>query len=128
MSDQNPKIVCFSCDFGWGYLNQTPIPIEYLIPVTCCAKIESYHILQAFEKEADGVLILACQEGYCHFEDGDFRIRKMVYLIQKVLLSYGIETERIKMVSKRNPNGDDILNQYTCFMDELISLGPVKGK
>jgi F420-non-reducing hydrogenase iron-sulfur subunit len=127
----DPKVVCFSCDFGWGYVsghNALSPKIENWIPVTCSSKVDSAYILEAFEKGADGVLILGCPEGRCHFEDGNFRTEKKVYLLQKVLETYGIEKERLRMVLSNNPGGEEIPGLIDSMKEVLIKLGPMKTR
>ena len=129
MEEFVPKIICFSCNFGWGYLSghDTLVPeIENWVPVTCTSKVDSNYILEAFEKEADGVLILGCPEGHCHFEDGNFRTEKKVYLLQRVLEAYGIEQERVKMIFSGDPDGKKIPELENEMKGELKKLGPVK--
>jgi F420-non-reducing hydrogenase iron-sulfur subunit len=127
----DPKVVCFSCDFGWGFVSGhealSPL-VENWIPVTCSSKVDSVFILEAFEKGADGVLILGCPEGRCHFEDGNFRTEKKVYLLQKVLETYGIERERLRMVLSNNPEGERIPELVGEMKQALIKLGPIEKR
>ena len=44
----------------------------------CTGKIDVHHILRSFEKGADGVYVVGCREGECHFTSGNFRARKRV--------------------------------------------------
>lgn len=126
----NPNIVCFSCKFGWGYVadktasgNATP---ENWVPVVCSGKVETTQLLEAFRAGADGVLILGCQEGHCHYQDGNFQTGKKVYLLQKVLESFGIEHERIRMELSRNPEGDKIVQLINEMKQNISKLGPMR--
>jgi F420-non-reducing hydrogenase iron-sulfur subunit len=127
----DPKVVCFSCDFGWGYVSghEALAPqVENWIPVTCSSKVDSVFILEAFEKGADGVLILGCPEGRCHFEDGNFRTEKKVYLLQEVLQTYGIEKERLRMVLSNDSGGERVPELVGEMKQALIKLGPIKKR
>jgi coenzyme F420-reducing hydrogenase delta subunit len=75
MSSYEPKLVCFSCKFGWGYLNDEDAlakQIKNWVPIICSGKVDSSHILNAFRQGADGVLILGCRGGDCHYQDGNY--------------------------------------------------------
>ena len=88
MSDFEPKVVCFSCKFGWGYLadeDTLSSQIKNWIPIVCSGKVDAKHVMEAFEHGADGVLILGCPEGECHYQDGNFETKKRVQLLRKVL-------------------------------------------
>lgn len=129
MEAYNPKVVCFSCNFGWGYLNNEEAlgaTILNWIPVACSGKIDTHHILKAFKAGADGVLILGCPEGHCHFQDGNYQTRKKVYLIQKVLGAFGIEPERLDMELAIDPEGKKIPQLVARMKNDLAKLGPVK--
>jgi len=129
MSDYDPNLVCFSCKFGWGYLsdeNTLSSQIKNWIPIICSGKIDATYIVDAFRRGADGVLILGCPEGDCHYEDGNFEARKRVYLLRKVLEAYGIEKERLKIELSIDPDGRRIPELVAMMKEEIKDLGPVK--
>ena len=51
-------------------------PNVRIIHTPCTGKIEMEHILEAFEKGIDGILVAGCLEGGCHFLEGNLRARK----------------------------------------------------
>lgn len=129
MSDYEPKVVCFSCKFGWGYLTDEDTllrQIDNWVPLICTGKIDATHMLNAFSAGADGILILGCPEGECHYQDGNYEAKKRVYLVRRLLESVGIEKERIRLVLSADPEGDSILKLVAEMKTELARLGPVK--
>ena len=129
MADYEPRIVCFSCKFGWGYLSDQETlasRVKNWIPVICSGRVDSTHVLDAFEQGADGVLILGCPEGDCHFQDGNFETRRKTYMLRQVMESYGIEGDRLKMEMSTDPGGESIPQLVRTFGDSLARLGPVK--
>ncbi len=121
--DSGPKIVCFSCKFGWGYLeNPLKSSIKNWIPINCIGRIDITHIFKAFEEGANGVLLLGCAEKNCHFQDGDYEAKKKVYLAQKVLESLGIRKERLKMILSFDPSGEKIEELIDDFAKELDKI------
>jgi F420-non-reducing hydrogenase iron-sulfur subunit len=131
MKNFEPKIVCFACSFGWGYLTdhkELESKIKNLVPVICSGKVDSTHITRAFKSGADGVLILGCPDGECHFQDGNYQTRKKVTLMQKVLGSYGIESERLKMILSMDPDGRNIPKLIELMVKDIKKLGPVHGE
>ena len=112
------KIVCFSCKFSWGYLTDDEIlaaDIKNWVPIICAGKIAPRYVVDAFVHGADGVLILACPEGDCHYQDGNIEAKKRLALLRQALATQGIEPERVKMVLSRSPDGKDI----TGYIEEL---------
>lgn len=129
MKNFEPKLVCFSCKFGWGYVgNETVLSsqIKNWIPIICSGKVDTTHIVNAFRNGADGVLILGCTEGDCHYQDGNFEARKRVYLLQKVLNAYGIEPERVKIELSADPEGKTIPELVKKMSETIKKLGPVR--
>ncbi len=128
MKEYKPKILCFKCNFGWGYLGETNefvAAAKSAIPVTCSGKVDTTHILSALKEGADGVLVLGCPQGECHFQDGNYQTGKKILLIKRVLASFGIEPERVKMVFSVNPEGNRIAAEIESLRNELSALGPV---
>ena len=129
MSNYQPKVVCFSCKFGWGYLADEDTlsgKIDNWIPLICTGKIDATHVFDAFRAGADGVLILGCPEGDCHYQDGNYEAKKRVYLIRRLLESVGIEKERIRIELSADPKGDSIPKLVADMRRELARLGPAK--
>lgn len=125
---KEPVIICFVCQFGWGYSSLESISeVENAVPVSCSSKVDAQYILEAFQKGADGVLILGCPEGRCHFEDGNFRQEKKVYFLQKILEDFGIQKERLRMVLSKDPSGKEILKQIQEMKQTLAQMGHVRG-
>lgn len=128
MKDYKPKILCFTCNFGWGYLGdkaKRSSVLKTVVPVTCSGKVDTTHILNAFKEGADGVLILGCPEGECHFQDGNYQTGKKVLLIKKILDSFGIEHERLKMMFSIDPDGKKIPQEIEELRNQIAHLGPV---
>ncbi|MCJ7807290.1 MAG: hydrogenase iron-sulfur subunit [Dehalococcoidia bacterium] len=129
MRDYRPKVICFSCKFSWGYLTDEATlsrEIENWIPLICTGKIDATQIMDAFKAGADGVLILGCPEGDCHYQDGNFEARKKVYLLRKLLKSWGIEEKRLRIVLSANPDGRTIPQLLQEMSRDLTKLGPLK--
>jgi F420-non-reducing hydrogenase iron-sulfur subunit len=131
LDGQYPKILCFSCKFSWGYLSSDEAiasKVRNWIPVICSGKIQPAQILKAFEKGVDGILILACPEGECHYQDGNCEARKKVFLIRKILTANGIDSRRLKMAMGKDPEGGRIAELIADMGDFLRKLGPLSSK
>jgi len=95
-----------------------------IIFVPCTGKVDVLHILRAFEKGADGVYAVGCLEGECHYISGNFRARKRVEQVQKILDTIGIGGERVQMYNLSSSEGQRFA-QVAIEMDEKIrKLGP----
>ena len=129
MSQYKPKLVCFSCKFGWGYLTDEASlssRIDNWAPIICTGKIDATHMIDAFERGADGLLILGCPEGDCHYQDGNFEAKKRVFLLRRLLQSMGVEKERIRIELSLDPEGVRIEEIVKEMTEDLAKLGPMK--
>jgi len=129
LREYEPKLVCFSCKFGWGYLAEEDAlsrKVDNWVPLICTGKIDASHMLHAFKSGADGILILGCPEGDCHYQDGNYEAKKRVYLIRRLLESVGIGKERIRIELAIDPQGTRIPEIVEDMKRELARLGPAK--
>ncbi len=127
MSADAPKLVCFSCQFGWGYLAdqlELAASLPHWIPVLCSGKVDIETIMHAFVEGADGVLILGCPDGQCHFQDGNYQLQKRLTLLQKVLEQFSIDGRRVRSVFAFDPEGKTMLERSVEMINELKQLPP----
>jgi coenzyme F420-reducing hydrogenase delta subunit len=101
------------------------IPTNFrIIRLPCTGKIDIIHILRAFEKGADGLYVVGCMEGDCHFNEGNFRARKRVEQAARVLDLIGVGGERVKMYNLSSGEGP-LFAQYSIEMvNRIKELGP----
>ncbi len=90
--------------------------------MTCSGNIDHRVILNAFEEGADGVLVAGCLEGDCHFLKGNFRARKRVSAVKKLLDEIGLGGNRLEMYNLSSAQGGrfaEISNEMTARIREL---------
>jgi coenzyme F420-reducing hydrogenase delta subunit len=95
-----------------------------VVRVPCTGKVDVLYILRSFEKGADGVYLVGCLEGGCHYDSGNLKARKRVEQAQKILDTIGIGGERVQMYNLSSSDGP-LFAKYAEEMDERIrKLGP----
>jgi F420-non-reducing hydrogenase iron-sulfur subunit len=126
-----PEIVAFCCDYcahsaaalAGSKRMQYP-PGVRIIHSPCTGKIEMEHILEAFEKGTDGVLVVGCLEGGCHFLEGNLRARKRADRVCEVLDEIGLGAERLKMVNLSDSMAVEFVQQLQGMLETARALGP----
>jgi len=63
----------------------------------CSGRVEPEMIIEALSKGADGVLVLGCHPGDCHFKEGNYKTLRRDSLLHKMLADFGIEPERVRL-------------------------------
>jgi len=95
-----------------------------IVRVPCTGKVDVIHILHSFEKGADGVYLVGCIEGECHFKSGNFRARKRVEQARKILDEIGIGAERAQMYNLSSAEGARFAEIALEMTQKIIELGP----
>lgn len=81
-------------------------------------------MLQAFEGGADGVMVIGCLEGDCHFLSGNLRARARVERVIKILDEVHIGGERLRMYNLSAGEGAKFAEYANEFSDHIEQLGP----
>jgi coenzyme F420-reducing hydrogenase delta subunit len=131
MDTFEPVIVAFCCHYCAytaadmaGSQRRCYPPNVKIVRVPCSGKVDTIHILKAFEKGADGVYVAGCLDGDCHFKNGNIRAARRVDSVKHLLDEIGIGGERLEMVKMSAGMGDrfaDIAEQMT---EKIRELGP----
>lgn len=90
----------------------------------CTGRIEEAIILQAFEGGADGVMVVGCLEGDCHYLSGNIRAKARVKRVADILESIGIGGERVRMYNLSAGEGAKFAAYGNEFAAHIETLGP----
>lgn len=131
MEKFEPVIVAFCChycaytaaDMAGSMRLSYPSNVK-ILRVPCSGKVDVAHILEAFEKGADGALVGGCLTGDCHFKNGNLKAARRVTRVKTLLDEIGIEPERVEMVTMSAGMGKRFA-KVACEMTEKVrNLGP----
>jgi F420-non-reducing hydrogenase iron-sulfur subunit len=133
MTGFEPRIVGFLCNWC-SYAGadkagtaQKPYPPNVdVIKVMCSGRVDPQFVLSAFEKGADGVLILACHPGDCHYKDGNLRAVQRHRMLLRLLEQMGIEGARCRFDYVSAGEGEKFVNVIRETVDAVRALGPLK--
>jgi F420-non-reducing hydrogenase iron-sulfur subunit len=126
-----PEILAFCCNFcayaaadlAGSRRMQYPANVR-VIHVPCTGKIEMEHLLEAFEKGIDGILIAGCLEGGCHFLEGNLRARRRSDVIRRMLDEIGVGGERLRMVNLSAAMAPTFVQRVQEIVQTVRALGP----
>ena len=82
--------------------------------------------MKAFEKGADGVIILACHPGDCHYKEGNYRAVQRHRMLLRLLGQMGIEKERCRFDYVSAGEGDRFVRVITEMVETVRGFGPLK--
>jgi coenzyme F420-reducing hydrogenase delta subunit len=76
-----------------------------MVSLPCSGKVNLLYLLKAFEKGADGVILVTCGGGDCKFIEGNLRAKKRSEAVEALLEEIGFGKDRMRIVQKNNDNG-----------------------
>ena len=128
-----PKIIGFLCNWC-SYAGadkagtaQTPYPANVrVVKVMCSGRVEPEFVLQSYREGADGVLILACHPGDCHYKEGNYRAGQRNRMLLQLLRQFGIEEERCRFDYVSAGEGEKFVRVITEMVETIRNLGPLK--
>lgn len=90
----------------------------------CTGRIEEALLLNAFENGADGVMVIGCLEGDCHYINGNIRAKARVRRVYGILDQIKIGPDRIRMYNLSAGEGSKFAQYANEFVDQVRELGP----
>ena len=130
-----PQIVGFLC--RWcsypgadlaGTSRRAYSPSLKVIRVPCSGRVDPLFVLKAFQDGADGVMVLGCHPGDCHYQEGNYYARRRYALMHSLLDYVGIEKERLLVEWVSAAEGGRFAEMTTDFTAQVRGLGPWGGK
>jgi F420-non-reducing hydrogenase iron-sulfur subunit len=135
MTDFEPKIVAFLCNWcsyrGADLAGTSRIKCAAnvrAIRVMCSGRVEPAFVLRAFELGADGVLVLGCHPGDCHYAEGNYKALRRMELLKRALIQLGIEEDRFQLDWVSASEGDRFSHIVNEMTEKVRALGPFKIK
>lgn len=135
MSDRllfEPKIVGFLCNWcsyagaDKAGAQQMPQPPNVsIVRVMCSGRVDPQFVLKAFREGADGVLILGCHPGDCHYKEGNYRAAGRHRILLRLLAQLGIEADRCRFDYVSAGEGEKYARIVRETVDVIRSLGPL---
>jgi len=130
MSDFEPKVVIFCCNWcsytgadlaGMSRLKMKPN--FRVIRTMCSGRVEPAFIFKAFAQGADGVMVAGCHPGDCHYGTGNYKARRRMTLLKKMIPQLGIEPERLRLEWISASEGAKFQSTVNEFIEQIRALG-----
>ncbi|NPV08121.1 MAG: hydrogenase iron-sulfur subunit [Anaerolineae bacterium] len=126
-----PRIVAFMCNWcsyagaDNAGVARIPSPANILpIRMMCSGRVSPEMILRAFRQGADGVLVLACHIGDCHYSTGNHRTAKRMPVLRRILGYVGINPDRLELDYVSSAEATRYAQVTTAFVERIRALGP----
>lgn len=98
-----------------------------VVRVPCSGRVNPLFILKGFQKGFDGVVVLGCHPGDCHYAKGNYYARRRIMLLKELLQSVGIEPERFHFEWVSASEGVRFAEVVKEMTEKIEKVGPFTG-
>jgi coenzyme F420-reducing hydrogenase delta subunit len=126
-----PEITVFTCNYcaamsadSAGLLRLQYPPNVKIVRLPCTGKTDIAYILDAFEHGADGVYVVGCPLGNCHYERGNERGQAHVQRAKQLLNYIGLGGDRLEMFYVSGGMGAAFAEYAQQMTERIRALGP----
>ena len=126
MSSFEPKLLGFLCnwcayagaDLAGVSRFQYPSNIR-VIRVMCSGRVDPVLIFESLKQGIDGVAVLGCHPGDCHYQTGNYEAENKMKMTADVLKKIGIEHDRLYLDWVSAAEGKRFSEIVTTFTDQI---------
>jgi coenzyme F420-reducing hydrogenase delta subunit len=124
------RVIVFTCNWN-AYSGLETAGYERLslpagvrpVKVMCLGRLHPGLVLKAFELGADGVLVLGCPPGECHYEFGNSRAEELFEETKALARLLGICEERLRLAWVAAGDGKAFTEKVRCFVEDVEQAG-----
>lgn len=130
-NDFEPIVLAFCCNWcayagadSAGTSRAQYAPNLRIIRVMCTGMVHPNLVIEALTKGADGVLVLGCHPGDCHYLEGNLRAEGRREAIPLLLEDLGLERERFRLEWVSASEGPRFARVVNDMVETIRQLGP----
>ena len=98
------------------------------IRVMCSGMVRPDLVMEAFAQGADGVLMLGCHPGQCHYIEGNIKAAARAEVLSLLLTDMGIDPGRFEIRWISSAEAAIFAELITRFTLKIKKLGPFRGE
>lgn len=124
-----PTILVFACNWcsyagaDLAGVSRLEMPPHCrVVRVMCSARVRPEFVIAALSRGLDGVVVLGCHPGDCHYSEGNYYTRRRALLLKGLLEYLGIEPERFQLRWISASEGAKFAQTITEITGEIRAL------
>jgi F420-non-reducing hydrogenase iron-sulfur subunit len=131
--DRSPVIVGFLCnwcsyraaDLAGTSRHGYPATLRD-IRIMCTGRLDPTFVIKALREGADGVLVMGCHPGQCHYEEGNYKAMRRMGLLRRTLAQLGVHPDRVRLGWASAAQGVQFTETVIEMTDDIVKLGPLQ--
>ncbi len=130
MQEPEPRVVIFTCNWNAHESLQSAGKQRLHYPsgarplkVDCLGQLSPSVILSAFEKGADGVMLVGCTQEECHYEFGSRRASELYDEVRQLVGLLGLGEGRLLFHQVHTGEGMELVEIVRAFVTQLAAMG-----
>jgi len=96
-----------------------------IIRLMCTGRVDPTMVADAFIDGADGLMVVGCHFGDCHYISGNFQGKVKVGVAERTLAYAGLNPARVAFNQCSSAEGERFVNLVTAFHRDIAQLGPL---
>jgi len=132
MPNFEPKIIAFLCNWcsysgadAAGRAQKDLSPNIKTVRVMCSGRVDPQLVVTAFREGADGVLVLGCHPGDCHYKTGNYKALRRMTLLRRMLGQMGVAEDRLRLDWVSASEADRFAKVTLDMVARIKELGPL---
>jgi F420-non-reducing hydrogenase iron-sulfur subunit len=125
-----PHIIAFCCNWcsyagaDLAGVSRLQMPADFhIIRVMCSARVAPEWVIKALLNGIDGVMVLGCHIGDCHYISGNHRAAKRFALLKEMLAYMGVDPDRLLVDWVSASEARKFRKLVTEFIERVRELG-----
>ena len=126
--EAEPRVVIFTCNWNAHQSLQEAGKRHLHYPagarplkVDCLGQIGASVVLKAFEKGADGVMLVGCSPEECHYEFGSRRAAELFDEVRTLAGMLGFGQEQLEFYQVHPDEGAALVEKVQAFVSRLAA-------
>jgi F420-non-reducing hydrogenase iron-sulfur subunit len=94
------------------------------VQVKCTGRVDPVVVMEALLEGHDGVLLLGCEPGNCHFIEGNLQAQEKVRTMKRLMELAGIQPDRLEIRWCSTVNEGQYTATVREFCEKISEMGP----
>jgi F420-non-reducing hydrogenase iron-sulfur subunit len=124
--EEEPRVVIFTCNWNAHQSLQEAGERRLHYPsgarplkVDCLGQIGASVVLKAFEKGADGVMLVGCSPEECHYEFGSRRAAELFDELRSLITMLGFRQQQLEFHQVHSGEAAVLVEKVQAFVSRL---------